>query len=116
MQCSVSFNKRRGTLRGMHFQMSPHEEQKFVRCTAGSIHDVVLDLRPGSKSFGRWAAVELSSANQCDDVRPQRLCARLSDTGRRRRGVLPDDRGFSPACAGRVRFDDPTFGITWPIA
>src|SRR4029077_12297741 len=64
VQWSVSYNKRLGTLRGMHFQTEPHEEQKLVRCTAGSIHDVVLDLRPGSRSFRRWAAVELSSVNR----------------------------------------------------
>jgi dTDP-4-dehydrorhamnose 3,5-epimerase len=116
VQCSVSYNKRRGTLRGMHFQAPPHEEQKLVRCTAGSIHDVVLDLRPGSKSFRRWAAVELSSVNRATMFVPKG-CAHGFQT-------LVDDaevfyqmtEAFAPASAGRVRFDDPAFGIAWPIA
>ncbi len=116
VQCSVSFNTRRGTLRGMHLQRQPQEEQKLVRCTAGSIHDVVLDLRPGSPSFGRWTAVELSSANRRTMFIPKG-CAHGFQT-------LVDDAEvfyqmtapFAPACALRVRFDDPAFGIAWPIA
>src|SRR5947209_4486634 len=53
-QCSISFNARRGTLRGMHYQEAPHQEAKLVRCSAGAIYDVILDLRPGSPSYGKW--------------------------------------------------------------
>ena len=63
-QSSVSFNTRRGTLRGMHWQVSPHEEVKLVRCTAGAIFDVIVDVRPGSPSAGRWVGVELSQKNR----------------------------------------------------
>ena len=60
-QCSVSFNQRKGTLRGMHFQIAPHQEAKLVRCTRGALYDVVVDLRPDSKTYCRWAGVELEA-------------------------------------------------------
>ena len=61
-QCNISFNAHRGTLRGMHWQAAPHEEAKLVRCTAGAAYDVVLDVRKGSPTFGKWVAVELTAA------------------------------------------------------
>ena len=64
VQCSVSFNRKRGTLRGMHYQVAPNAETKLVRCTRGAIYDVIVDLRPGSRMFCRWFAVELSADNQ----------------------------------------------------
>ena len=63
-QCSISFNKKRGTLRGMHYQAKPHEETKVVRCTRGAIYDVIVDLRPESSTFRKWIAVELSADNR----------------------------------------------------
>jgi dTDP-4-dehydrorhamnose 3,5-epimerase len=63
VQCSVSFNRKRGTLRGMHFQAAPHEEAKLVRCTQGIIFDVIVDVRTQSSTFGEWQSFELSSAN-----------------------------------------------------
>src|SRR5262245_56129047 len=64
MQCSISFNARRGILRGLHYQLPPYEEAKLVRCTMGSIHDVVLDIRPQSPTFGHHLAVTLSATNR----------------------------------------------------
>src|SRR5204862_2854838 len=63
-QCNISFNKRRGTLRGMHYQIAPHEEAKLVRCTMGALYDVIVDLRPQSSSYGKWAAAELTAENR----------------------------------------------------
>ena len=63
VQCSVSFNRKRGTLRGMHYQTSPHEEAKLVRCTRGAIFDVIVDIRQGSKTFGQWQGFELTADN-----------------------------------------------------
>src|SRR6516225_3201660 len=63
-QCSLSFNKKKGTLRGMHYQAAPHQEAKLVRCTRGALYDVALDLRPGSPTFRRWVGVELSADNR----------------------------------------------------
>ena len=63
-QCSVAFNSRRGTLRGLHFQRPPAEEAKLVRCTSGAVYDVIVDLRRGSPTFCRWAAYELTEQNR----------------------------------------------------
>src|ERR1700732_2407330 len=63
-QCSVSYNARKGTLRGMHYQSAPHEEHKLVRCTAGAIFDVIVDIRKSSSTYRRWYAAELSVANR----------------------------------------------------
>lgn len=63
VQCSVSFNRKRGTLRGMHYQVAPHEEAKLVRCTRGVIFDVIVDIRKGSKTYGQWQGFELSAEN-----------------------------------------------------
>src|ERR1700730_3683753 len=63
LQCSVSFNPRKGTLRGMHYQAPPHEEDKLVRCTAGAVFDVIVDIRKHSPSYGRWFGAELTATN-----------------------------------------------------
>ena len=64
VQCNISFNKAKGTLRGMHYQIAPHAEAKLVRCTAGAIYDVVIDLRPESKTFRQWFGAELTAENR----------------------------------------------------
>ena len=88
VQCSVSFNTARGTLRGMHYQAAPHAEAKLVRCTRGALYDVCLDLRPDSPTFRRWTAATLTEDN--------------------------GDALYVPEAAGGVRYDDPAFGIVWP--
>jgi dTDP-4-dehydrorhamnose 3,5-epimerase len=116
VQVNVSFNERAGTLRGMHFQRAPHEEAKSVRCTRGAIYDVVLDLRPDSQSYKRWAAVELSADNRRMLYVPEG-CAHGYQT-------LVDDTEtlyevsefYAPDSEGGVRWDDPAFGIEWPHA
>ena len=113
-QCSVSYNARRGTLRGMHYQAAPHEEAKLVRCTRGSIFDVAVDLRPGSKTFRRWFGVELSADYRLAVYVPEG-CAHgfltLSDDSE----VAYQISEFWAPDAGRgVRFDDPAFSIEWP--
>jgi dTDP-4-dehydrorhamnose 3,5-epimerase len=115
-QASVSYNKRRGTLRGMHYQVSPHEEAKLVRCTRGSIHDVVIDLRAGSSSLGRHFAVTLSAEN--------RRMLYVAEGFAHGFQTLEDDTEvcyqisefYAPAAARGVRWDDPAFGIEWPLA
>lgn len=116
VQCSISYNARRGTLRGLHYQAAPHEEGKLVRCTSGAVHDVILDLRPASRTFRRWTSVELSAANRATLYVPKG-CAHGFQT-------LVDDaevfyqmsERYRPESARRVRFDDPAFGIAWPVA
>ncbi len=114
VQCSVSFNKRRGTLRGLHYQAPPHEEAKLVRCTRGSIYDVIVDLRPDSPTFRQHVAVVLSAENGRLLYVPEG-CAHGFQT-------LEDDTEvsyqmsefYSPDHARGVRWNDPAFGIEWP--
>lgn len=115
-QCSASFNRRKGTLRGMHYQLAPHEEAKLVRCTRGAMFDVALDLRPGSPTFKQWAAVELTADNGRALYLPEG-CAHGFQT-------LADDTEvfyqisapWRPESARGVRWNDPVFGIRWPLA
>lgn len=113
-QSSVSFNKRRGTLRGMHYQVAPHEETKIVSCPRGAIHDVVLDLRRESPTYKRHVALELSADNRKMVYIPIG-CAHgfqtlLDNTEVDYRISTP----YVPEAARGVRFDDPAFGIQWP--
>jgi dTDP-4-dehydrorhamnose 3,5-epimerase len=114
VQCSLSYNRRRGTLRGMHYQAPPHEEAKLVRCTAGAIFDVAIDLRPRSETFCSWAGVELSAENRLALYVPKG-CAHgfltLTDCAE---VVYQMSEVYSPEAARGVRFDDPAFGIEWP--
>jgi dTDP-4-dehydrorhamnose 3,5-epimerase len=114
VQCSVSFNRTRGTLRGMHYQIAPYEEAKLVRCDAGSIFDVAVDLRRTSPTFMRWAGVELTAENRRALYVPPG-CAHgfltLKDATQVHYQISAP---YSPDCARGVRWDDPAFGITWP--
>lgn len=116
VQCNISWNARRGTLRGMHFQRAPSREGKLVRCTAGAILDVVVDLRPDSPTYRRWEGVELTAANRRALYIPPGLAHGFQ--------TLADDTEvfyqmtdmFAPDLADGVRWNDPAFGIEWPIA
>jgi dTDP-4-dehydrorhamnose 3,5-epimerase len=115
-QCNVSTNARRGTLRGLHFQVDPHGEAKLIRAMQGRVYDVALDLRPASPSYLQWAAVVLDAARHNALYIPQG-CAHGFLT-------LEDDSALfyqmsaphDPASARAVRWDDPAFGIDWPFA
>lgn len=115
-QSSVSYNRARGTLRGMHYQAAPHEESKLVRCTNGAIFDVAVDLRPLSPTFTSWVGVELSAHNRFALFVPEG-CAHgyltLSDDAEI--SYLISARHVAEAARG-VRFDDPVFEIAWPEA
>jgi dTDP-4-dehydrorhamnose 3,5-epimerase len=113
-QCSISFNRARGTLRGLHYQAAPHEEAKLVRCTSGAIFDVAVDLRPDSSTFRDWFGVELSAENRLALYVPEG-CAHGFLT-------LADDsevhyqisQAYVPDAGRGVRWNDPAFAIRWP--
>jgi dTDP-4-dehydrorhamnose 3,5-epimerase len=115
-QCSVSFNGRAGTLRGMHYQAAPRAETKIVSCMRGVVYDVVLDLRRESPTYRRWAAVELSG----DSLRMLYIpegCAHGFQTLTPEALVHYQIAGtYSSEHARGVRWDDPAFGIAWPPA
>jgi len=114
VQCSVSFNARRGTLRGMHYQVAPDQEAKVVRCTKGALYDVLVDLRRGSPTFGDWVAVVLT-AERRNMVYVPEGCAHGFLTLEDETEVLYQISEFySPQSARGVRWDDPAFRIVWP--
>ncbi len=114
VQCSISFNERKGTLRGMHYQAAPHEETKLVRCTRGSIFDVVIDLRPLSPTFKNYVAMVLT-AEKRNMVYVPEGCAHGFLTLEAETEVFYQISEFHDEGSARgVRFDDPAFQILWP--
>lgn len=113
-QCSISFNHRRGTLRGVHYQTPPFAESKLVRCTAGVLFDVALDLRPHSPTFRQWYGTRLS-AEQRNALYIPEGCAHgfltLSDACE---VFYQISEFYHPEAARGVRWNDPAFGIAWP--
>lgn len=114
-QCSLSFNRRKGTLRGMHYQVAPHEEVKVVQCTAGAIFDVVVDVRPASPTYGQWLGIELSARNRTMLYVPEGLAhgfQTLADEAEVRYQI---SEFYAPESVRGFRWDDPAVGIAWPL-
>ena len=116
VQCNTSFNTKRGTLRGMHYQAAPHEEAKLVRCTRGAIYDVIIDLRRDSTTFKQWAATELTADNYRMHYVPEGFAHGFLTRKDRTEVFYQMSQFHVPASARGVRWDDPAFGIQWPIA
>jgi dTDP-4-dehydrorhamnose 3,5-epimerase len=114
-QCNISFNPRRGTVRGMHFQRPPHAEAKLVRCTAGALWDVALDLRPGSPTLGRHFAIELSAENRRMLYLPEGFAHGYQTLADDTEVFYQVSAAYAPDHAGGVRWDDPAFDIAWPL-
>jgi dTDP-4-dehydrorhamnose 3,5-epimerase len=115
VQSSISFNRRRGTVRGMHYQAPPHQETKLVRCTAGAIYDVVVDLREDSPTYGQHQAIELSAENRRQLYVPTG-CAHGFQTLTDGAEITYLISAFhEPSAARGVRFDDPRLAIPWPL-
>jgi len=113
-QCNISFNRRKGTLRGVHYQVPPYSEAKVVRCTHGSIYDVIVDLRPHSPTFKQWTAIVLTAEKRNMAYVPEN-CAHGFLTLEDETEVFYLMSEFYDAASARgVRFDDPAFGIAWP--
>lgn len=113
-QCNVSFNKRKGTLRGMHFQDGECAEAKLVRCTAGSIYDVIIDLRPSSATFKMHVVVELTLQNRKMIYIPEGFAHGFQTLEDNSEVFYQMSEFYSPELARGVRWDDPAFGIVWP--
>jgi dTDP-4-dehydrorhamnose 3,5-epimerase len=115
LQSNISFNTKAGTLRGMHFQVAPKAQPKLVRCTAGAIFDVIIDLRPESPTHRQWFGAELSAENHRSLFIPTGF-AHGFQTLRDGTEVLYEMfEWYAPDTARGVRFDDPNFGISWPL-
>lgn len=115
VQCNTSYNSRRGTLRGLHLQGPPHEEIKLVRCTRGAILDVVLDLRPGTPTYGLWHTVELSAENGLALYIPYGFAHGFQTLSDDTEVFYQMSERYHPESACSVRWDDPAFAIEWPI-
>jgi dTDP-4-dehydrorhamnose 3,5-epimerase len=113
-QCSVSFNRSRGTLRGMHYQAPPFAEAKIVRCTRGRLFDVAVDLRPGSNTFRRWIGAELTPENGRGLYIPEGFAHGFLTLADATEVAYYISVEYSPGHARGVRFDDPLLSIEWP--
>ena len=114
VQCNISFNRLKGSLRGMHFQAAPYSEAKLVRCTAGSIHDVIIDLRPSSPAFKKHFGLELSARNRRMLYIPEEFAHGFQTLEDDTEVFYQMSQFYSAEHSRGVRWDDPAFGISWP--
>lgn len=114
-QCSMSYTRREGTLRGMHYQAAPHAETKLVRCTRGAIYDVLVDLRPSSPSYLRWIGIELSADNGRMVYAPEGLAHGFQTLTDDVEVVYQMSVPYHREAERGVRYDDRAFGIQWPL-
>ncbi len=114
-QCNTSYNKRKGTIRGMHFQKAPHEEVKLVRCVRGELYDIIIDLRSDSPTFKRWTGVELSADNHRMLYVPRGFAHGFQTLADDTETFYMVSEFYTPESEGGVRWNDPVFGIEWPL-
>jgi dTDP-4-dehydrorhamnose 3,5-epimerase len=114
-QCSVSFNRLRGTLRGLHFQRAPHQEERLVRCTSGSVFDVIVDLREGSPTRGRWFGETLSAREHNQLYVPKGFAHGFLTLADEVEVAYQMSVPYAPESSSGYRYDDPTFAIEWPF-
>lgn len=116
VQCNISFNRKKGTLRGMHYQVKPHAETKLVRCSSGSIYDVIIDLRRESPTYKKWFSVELSAHNRKALYIPEDFAHGFQTLEDNTEIFYQMSEFFHPESARGARWNDPEFGIEWPDA
>jgi len=114
VQSSMSLNSRKGTMRGMHYQAAPHEEVKLVRCTMGTIYDVIVDLRPASPTYRRHVGVTLSAENRRAIYIPKEFAHGFLTLEDESEVSYLMSEFYAPASARGFRWDDPAFDIKWP--
>lgn len=116
VQSNVSFNGRRGIVRGLHYQSAPFEEAKLIRCTRGAIYDVVVDLRRASATYGRWEGWELSEGNNRIMYVPRGFAHGYQTLSDESEVFYEMSAFYEPSAAKGVRWDDPALAISWPDA
>ena len=114
VQSSISFNENKYTLRGMHYQIKPYEEEKLVMCTRGKIMDVVIDLRKDSRTFKKWISVELSQDNLCMIYIPKGMAHGFQTLEENTEVFYQMSEYYSPEHSRGIRWNDPEFSIKWP--
>ena len=115
VQSNISFNLAKGTLRGMHFQRPPMSEAKLVRCTRGKVYDVIVDLRPDSETYRLWEGFELSAENRRSIYIPEGFAHGFQTLEDNSELFYQMYQFYSPEHASGVRWDDPAFGVRWPL-
>lgn len=114
-QANVGYSKERGTLRGLHYQAAPHEEAKYIKCTHGAVFDVAVDLRAGSPTLHRWFGIELNDRNRTMLYVPEGCAHGYMSLTDDAEILYLTSEDYAPDAAGGARWDDPAFGIEWPI-
>jgi dTDP-4-dehydrorhamnose 3,5-epimerase len=115
VQANVSFNHKKGTLRGMHFQFSPYQETKLVRCTKGALFDVIIDLRKDSPTYKQWIGVELTEDNFRMLYVPEDFAHGFITLQDNTAVTYQVTQFYTPGAEGGIRWDDPAVGIEWPV-
>ena len=115
VQCNISFNLKKGTLRGMHYQAKPHEEVKLVRCTMGAVYDVIIDLRSESPTFKQWVGVELTADNRKMLYIPEGMAHGFQTLVDNTEVFYQMSEFYHSESATGLRWDDPEFKIEWLI-
>ncbi len=114
-QCNLSFNFKKGTLRGMHYQIAPASETKLIRCTQGAIYDVIIDMRPDSPTYLSHLSVELTAENRRALYVPEMFAHGYQTLTDAAEVVYQVGEFYTPGYERGLRYDDPTFGIDWPL-
>jgi len=114
-QCNSSFSAVAGTLRGLHYQAAPHGEAKYLRCISGRLFDVVVDVRPASRTFGRWLGTELSASGRQWIYIPEGIAHGFLTLEDNTEVLYPVSTPYEPSSERGIRWNDPAFGIGWPI-
>jgi dTDP-4-dehydrorhamnose 3,5-epimerase len=114
-QCAISYNEKRGTLRGMHMQVRPHAETKLVRCTMGMIYDVLVDVRQDSPTFRQWLAVQISATDRRMLYVPDGVAHGFQTLEDRTEVLYHLSEFYHPECQRGFRWNDPALGIEWPL-
>ena len=115
VQCNISCNKKKGTLRGMHYQAAPHEEAKIVSCIRGAIFDVIVDIRPESSTYKKWYGAELSAKNHAMLYVPKGFAHGFQTLADDSEVFYMMSEYYHPECASGIRWDDEKVGIGWPM-
>jgi len=119
VQANISYNKKKGTLRGMHYQVAPFAESKTVRCITGAIYDVIIDLRPDSPTYKEWIGVDLDAGTESDSFTmlyvPQGFAHGFITMKDETTVHYMVTEYYTPGAEGGIKFDDPAFNIQWPM-
>lgn len=115
VQANVSYNKRKGTLRGMHYQVAPHQEAKLVRCTRGALYDVIVDFRPSSPTYKQWFGVELTADSYTMLYVPPDFAHGFITLRDDTEAIYQVSQFYTPGAEQGLRWNDPAIGIQWPV-